>query len=309
MKKKCFCSAVMLLLTALPTSALLAQAPSTKAAADKATADKTRGTEATADSKKSSRGKADNRFDQMIASLSDRIELTPDQKSKIKSVMQRDDEQLTSTFARFGDAHAEMIQLEAEMVAAMDDILEPVQKQKVEEQRQQKQANSKGKQLGKSQIGNQKADANQAVRDSEKSPEKTADKTADKSANKTAVKKPDQAAKADSNHDGKTDDTETVVWTMVIVPVQEEYTVAELNDPQTMQCDRICQAYHGELVALHQQIRSMHDELVQLEARQIRQVESVLSTEQLAQLKANRQHPAQNKLSAARTDGKPRTTR
>ncbi len=149
-----------------------------------------------------------------------------------------------------------MVGLEAEMVAAMDDILEPQQQQKVEAKRQEKERTAASKTLANStnadkkakQTAQRKGDASTAnTQPSKEAAKESTGKKADSSKTADSSKSP----AADTNSDGKTDADETIVWTMVIVPVQDEYRVCEMSDAQTMQCDKVCQSYHKELVQLH----------------------------------------------------------
>ncbi len=151
-----------------------------------------------------------------------------------------------------------MVGLEAEMVAAMYDILEPQQQQKVEAKRQEKEQTAASRTLANSTNADKKAkqtadslqrneDASTAnTQPSKEAAKESTGKKADSSKTADSSKSP----AADTNSDGKTDADETIVWTMVIVPVQDEYRVCEMSDAQTMQCDKVCQSYHKELVQL-----------------------------------------------------------
>lgn len=79
---------------------------------------------------------------------------------------------------------------------------------------------------------------------------------------------------------------------MVIVPVQEQIEHVSLGSDEQRKCDAACLAYHKDLANAYQQIDQSHRKLVELEAARIRNVEMVLTPEQVTKLKANRQVPA-----------------
>lgn len=293
MKKLISCSALALLCGTLSTPFVMAQSTAAKPAAD--AQQKSNNT--------NDAGKSEKRFNATIAKLGKRIELTSEQKGKIKSVMSADQVDLTATWSKFSADHVKMISLQAEMVAAMDDILEPKQQEKVEAKRQQK---DKATVDTKSAIPNasDKKDKKTAETSSPNGKEATSTTQPNKESSTTSTSKTadnGETPTADSNRDGKTEADEILVWTMVIVPVQEEYSVCEMSDAQSMQCDKVCRSYHKELVQLHQEIRSLHEQLVRMEAKEITQIESVLTLEQLTQLRDARKQASPAKLSATST--------
>jgi len=293
MKRFISYSALALLCGALSTPLVMAQSTEAKPAADAQQNS----------SKTKDASKSDQRFDATIAKLGERIELTADQKGKIKSVMYADQVDMTSAWSRFADNHVKMISLEAEMVAAMDDILEPKQQEKVEAKRQQKDQAAADAKTVSPNASNDK-DKKTAETSSPNGKEPKSTKTPTKKSATTSTSKTAESGEtpaADSNRDGKTEADEVLVWTMVIVPVQEEYSLCEMSNAQTVQCDQVCQSYHKELVQLHQEIRNLHGQLVRMEAKEINQIEGILTSKQLAQLRDARKQATPSKLSATST--------
>ncbi len=289
MKKPITCSALALLCGTLSAPLVMAQAPAPKPAIE---------TQQSSNDVNDA-SKSEQRYDATIAKLGESIKLTSEQKGKIKSVMNTDQADISATWAKFASDHVRMISMEAEMVAAMDDILEPNQQQKVEAKRQENE-----------QAATAKSSANFSASTDKKS-QQTADSSRTKGDASNAKTQPnDEAAAngntvtnaktsaADTNRDGTADADETVVWTMVIVPAQEEYSECEMSDAQKIKCDEVCQSYHKELVQLHQEIRSLHEQLVRLEAKEINEIENTLTSEQVKQLRTARKQAVPAKLTA-----------
>lgn len=308
MKPLLSCSAIALLCGALSTPFAMAQ--STPATPAKPAAAATPATPAADtkqnDSNANDAGKSEQNIEATIVKLGERIELTAEQKTKIESVLSADRGTIAETWSKYANEQMKMIRLEAEMVAAMDDVLEPQQQEHVAAKREQKDqaaaAHKSAKPTTTDSQAKPTADSSQPKSNeatAKAQPDKQAPAVQTASANKSAEsgKKP----AADTNKDGKTDADEEVVWTMVIVPVREEYIETGMSDTQAVQCDEISQSYHKELVQVYQKVRGLHQQLVRFEAKEITQIESVLTPEQIKQLKEERKQASPAQASSTST--------
>lgn len=270
-----------------------------------------------------------NRFDRMINKLSQRVDLTSDQKGKIKSALYAQDSELKSAWNEFAEANMQMIQMQAELVAAMDDTLEPQQRKMMEDRRknrssqsesdsnsdsQQSSASSSSKEQATSPSqSSQKQNAqNQSSKNQDGNKDNDGSNKKDESQDAQQARNGDQQSQSEKSQSQKSqsqksagssnaDEHERVVWTMVVVPIQREYLVAKLSDDQNQKCDQLCQSYRKEMVKLQRKIDKLHHDLVTIEAQRIRQIESTLTAEQLEKLKENRKSPDSEQLSSTQT--------
>ncbi|MBC8117308.1 MAG: hypothetical protein H7062_23170, partial [Candidatus Saccharimonas sp.] len=76
-----------------------------------------------------------------------------------------------------------------------------------------------------------------------------------------------------------------------------------LTDEQEAAADKVQEKYHSQLRSLNRDIQGLHTRLVSLEADKLVEIEKVLTKEQLAQLRTNRQNaPATPKVAISRTE-------
>lgn len=76
-----------------------------------------------------------------------------------------------------------------------------------------------------------------------------------------------------------------------------------LTDEQEAAADKVQEKYHSQLRSLNRDIQGLHTRLVSLEADKLVEIEKVLTKEQLAQLRMNRQNaPAAPKVAISRTE-------
>ncbi len=243
-----------------------------------------------------------------IAQLSKRVDLTAEQKDQLRTQLSKDNQKTQQLWQQFADAHVQVIQLEAEMRAALEDAMEPEQKQQAQQNRQARaSADTNGEQsvpkassnrsTAKQSAANnsdKKSQANKVASITSDSKSKQASITPDsKSKQKGDKQKADEQSHAANKSDGR-QQTEEYVWTMVIVPAQVELEPLGLSNAQQQQCDQICRSYHQPLVKGWQKIDRLHDQLVAVEAQKILDAEEVLTADQLAKLKNYRQVAKQN---------------
>lgn len=112
MKRFIPCSALAVLCGTLSTP-LLAQSTTAKPAVAATSAN-----QATTDGQRN-----EQRSNATIAKLGERVELTSEQKTSIKSTLNEDRAAITEAWAKYSADQVKMVRLEAQMVAAMDDIL------------------------------------------------------------------------------------------------------------------------------------------------------------------------------------------
>ncbi len=76
-----------------------------------------------------------------------------------------------------------------------------------------------------------------------------------------------------------------------------------LTDEQEAAADKVQEKYHSQLRSMNRDIQGLHTRLVSLEADKLTEIEKVLTKEQLAQLRLNRQNaPAAAKVAISRTE-------
>ena len=76
-----------------------------------------------------------------------------------------------------------------------------------------------------------------------------------------------------------------------------------LTDEQEAAADKVQEKYHSQLRSMNRDIQGLHTRLVSLEADKLTEIEKVLTKEQLAQLRMNRQNaPAAPKVAISRTE-------
>ncbi len=231
------------------------------------------------------------RVDAQIAQLSKRVDLTSQQKDQLRTQLTEDSQKSQQLWQQFADAHVQVIQLEAEMRAALEDVMEPEQKQQVQNNRQTKAtADNIGDRSAPKASDNQPTTRHSATTSSDKKSQGSnlASATADsqskqKGDKKKADEKPHAANKSDDQQQ-----TEEYVWTMVIVPAQVELEPLGLSHEQQQQCDQVCRDYHRQLVKGWQKIDRLHDKLVAIEAQKLIDAGNVLTADQRQKLKNDR---------------------
>ncbi len=252
------------------------------------------------------------RIDSQIDRLSTKVDLTSDQKDQLRSQLAKSNQNTQKLWQQFANAHVQVIKLEAEMTAALEDVLAPEQKAKTQQNRQAK-ADSES---SRPQAGN-KSDNSSAAK-SAKSPVKdgsgstgsdnASTRSGDgksnmkKSRDPAKTSKPQRSAKNDDSENQN--ETEEYVWTMVIVPAQQELSPLGLSAEQEQQADRIFYSYHNKIVKGWQKIDQLHDQLVAKEAQSILDVESVLTKDQRQKLMDMRKKSTSDKKDGSKSKNK-----
>ncbi len=281
---------------------------------------------------------AKKKIDAQIDKLSQQVDLTSDQKEQLRTKLQKDNQETQKLWRQFADAHAQVIREEAEMLAAMQDVMEPEQKQRAQQNMQAKakaskannnsaahRAGSSGDQHG----ANATKDQHAANANANANKDQHASDQANKKKVKVAASASAKAGSDDSNaatqsstaaqsaqhagnnvsgtpnsadQSGDQRQTEEYVWTMVIVPAQLELEPLGLSAEQQQQCDEVCREYHRSLVQGWQKIDQLHDQLVAVEAQQILDVEKILTDAQRQKLmNARRDSSKKNQTSESKS--------
>ncbi|GAA4467899.1 hypothetical protein [Novipirellula rosea] len=224
--------------------------------------------------------------EQWIEQLSSKVDLTSDQKDKIREQLNANGQKVASTWSKFAEANAKAIALEATMYAAIEDGMSDQQKQQFRENRKNKQQTKKSqnkqdsgktakqKKNGQSDNSGRRSDNRQASASSDPS---NKEKSGSSGQNSTSDR---QANQDDSAY--------VYVTEMIIVPAQELASDVQMDAQQRQQCEQACQQFHSRLHQAYSDIQRYHDQLVQLEAEKMLAVEKVLNEEQLQKLKEER---------------------
>ncbi len=232
----------------------------------------------------------EKRVDAQIEKLSKQVDLSSDQREQLRTQLTKGNQKTQQLWQQFADAHVQVIRQEAEMRAALEDTMEPTQKQQAQQSRQAK-ASARSHQLALD-ASKKQSTAKQSVVDSSdkkskgnKSKSTTTDSQLNQSGDKEKTNEQSQAA----NNPDDQRQTEEYVWTMLIVPAQVELESLGLTAEQQQQCDQVCRNYHQQLVDGWQKINQLHDKLVATEAQKILDAENILTADQRAKLKNYRQ--------------------
>lgn len=235
------------------------------------------------------------RIDEHIAQLSKDVQLTDEQKEKIRTQMTGSAEKTRGLWQDYISTQMQVVGLEAHMIAAIEDTLEPEQKMKSKAKRD-KQVSSR-EASGHQSKDQDKSDDSKRASQSEK--DKSADSKnneSDKTKSESGAKSQSADAKGDrkngaSNKEDKQTQTEEVVWTMVIVPVQDSFVDLGMSDEQLSKCDAICRSYHRALAKEWDKLDALHDQLVAMEATQITDMEKILTSDQRNKLMSMKKGP------------------
>ena len=252
------------------------------------------------------------------------LDLTSSQKQSIKSTLQQHNEKLKKTWREFQEAHARSIELEASWLAAVRDTLSESDQQNFDRQRQasrgsdsaasNKNGSSQGQrenrprnQKGDAQSQDRSADSaaqqNEQERDNLSRAEQTRsddpqqlrnrDRQSPQSRRQAASnrKSAENGVSQSGDSEGQSGDTEGLVIIAVTSPVA--YTRgASQSTEQKQHCSEACRRYEQELAQVWQNVKQLHNELVQIEADRMSAVERELTEEQLQQLRERRQQPS-----------------
>ncbi len=249
------------------------------------------------------------RVDSQINRLSKKVDLTSDQKDQLRSQLAKSNQNTHKLWQQFAKAHVQVIRLEAEMTAALEDVLEPEQQMQTKKNRQAKASSDSHSKKAESKADSAKTSASTkkpvkngsstSNKDSSQAKSSATNKKSDKTkGNKLAAKNKDKKSATTKDSGDDQDETEEYVWTMVIVPVQEELNPLGLSVEQELQADQILSNYHNKIVKGWQKIDQLHDQLVAIEAQSVLDVEKVLTKDQRKKLMSTRKNSNAKKHSS-----------
>lgn len=220
------------------------------------------------------------RADRLIKWLDKEVDLSNEQKQQIREIAKENAEQMQSKWQDLQQAHAEAIELEAMMLASMQDQMSESQKQEFREGHQARQNQA-------SQSNNDLTDRTR--RDVLSDDPNRSDRQRDRDVQDR--QRGDQVRNEQSNSSQSQQDASPearYVWVVYIQPAREQMRSQDLSSQQKQKCEEACKEFHQELTNSWKKINRLHQQLVNMEAKKIREVEKVLNDDQLAKLKNSR---------------------
>lgn len=193
------------------------------------------------------------------------LKLTDKQKQQAKEIANRYEQSIESAWAQFKHKYREAIRTEALFISAVEDNLQPEQLKRMRDERR-KMAHHQ--------------------HDAAKNPDahESADKAvkADKAADDKAAADAKNADKATAGREEKRGDSTRPVVEVV------DTDFLELSEEQESAAEEINDSYHPRLRHLAREIERLHVQLIALEADELAELESVLTPEQMTELKEGR---------------------
>lgn len=220
------------------------------------------------------------RADKLIKWLDKEVDLSNDQKQQIKEIAEKNEEQMQTKWQSLQQAQAQAIELEAMMLASMQDQMTESQKEEFREGHQARQNQAK---QSKDNRGDQNRN-NTASNDRDRSDRARNRDSQDRGRNDQA-----RTDRSNSNRSQRDSSPEgQYVWAVIIQPARDQMRSQDLSSSQRQMCEQACTKFHQELTDSWKKINQLHEELVRMEAKKLRQVEKVLNDDQLAKLKNSR---------------------
>lgn len=229
------------------------------------------------------------------------LDLTSEQKTKIRKAMLEHQKQFRETWKKFHAAHARAINLEATWYAAVRDTLSEDDQKSFDKQRmndRKKMSVEKGLTSSEKQKKAETRRKQGTAKRTEKAANRQDTKAKQKqTSQKVTARKPVQSGK--QRQKGKSDEN---VEGFVIITMTSP--VVYLDDvrqsaSQKHQCSEVCRKYERELSTAWKQIHRLHKELVKIEAQKLEAIENQLTEEQLTQLRKNREKPSKSQETAS----------
>ena len=219
----------------------------------------------------------------LIKWLDDEVDLDSDQKQEIRKIAQSNSNKMQSKWQSLQQAQAQAIELEAMMLASMQDQMSESQKQEFREGQQSRR--EQAAQPNRDQNNRNRADRDRS--DQNRNDRNRGDRDNSRDNNRSDR---DQANTGQSQRDNSPEGQ--YVWAVIIEPARSQMRSQDLSRQQKQKCEEACQQFHQELTNCWKKINRLHQQLVTMEAKQLRQVEKVLTDDQLAKLKNARDEKA-----------------
>lgn len=212
------------------------------------------------------------------------LNLTEDQKNKLKSVCHECDSERESAWRQFGQKYRETIQIEASMLAAIEENLTEHQKKLINNQRD------------RSVRGHWGHDRKGSGHDRKSSDNNDQDKTSksndqDKNGATATSSKDSQNSSDKPQNDQHQNKPGAVPGTGAGPDVIEEITVigVTLSPEQENAAEGIRNSYFHRLRRLNAELSHLHSRLVALETNRLLKIEDILTKEQRTQLRRDHQ--------------------
>jgi hypothetical protein len=220
------------------------------------------------------------------------IDLSQDQKDKIRMAISKSQTQLEQLRKEFDSMHLQAVELEATMVAAIEDGLSDMQRERLRQQRRKTQI--EGTNTGASNNGNS-TDRDKANGKSGANATTQRQTTGNKPA--TSNRQPagrNATSRPAKGENAAGDDEEVLIIGVALSPEQQS------------QADDVSNAYDQELQTIWRQLQEIHMQMVAVEADKMTTIEQKLSEDQLKQLRASRQKKSKSSIQAEKPEDKSR---
>lgn len=222
------------------------------------------------------------------------LDLTSEQKQKIRQTNQEISQKIQETWRKFHQAHMQAVTLEATWHAAVRDTLSEEDQKKFDEQRKQQQAReSREARAQAGQRESNRAEIRRNRRENRRNREAD-DSTQPDQDRRTAAQDADESQRRSGFRPGdQSQDEQGLVVIMLTSPTA--YTSGTQQTPEQKQkCSEACQEYAKELTTAWKKVHEFHHELVKLEAQRLSEIEAHLNEDQLKELKKSRESASQN---------------
>jgi|GEM_PF-2418854 len=236
------------------------------------------------------------------------LNLKEEQKQQIKQICSKHDQELTQLQQQFLKLHNKAVMLEAAWATALESQMDDTQKQKFRQSREKAHQDQK-RESGRSEVyfrgepaeetgGTQQQGSQPEARQQGEQPrsgQPIQQRNLQNNQQRDQVQRGAQPGVQDrlrqqqgSQQTARTGQESGRILIIAITSPRQYYTAAGLSDEQERKCEQMCEAFHEELGSVWRQLRTVHQEMVAIEAEKMAEVEKVLTEEQLQQLK--RQH-------------------
>jgi len=209
-----------------------------------------------------------------MPSCLEKLKLTDEQHTKIRDIVAKYDADIESVWTKFKGRYRDTIRTEVMLITAIEDNLSPEQQAQVRMQRRKLAHEGK--------MAHNRGDAGQAQSGQRGETKAISDQKSDNPG------RSDNPQRVGDQREGRP------------APTTEAISLGniELNEEQEQIAQELHDKYFGRLRSLSREIDSLHTRLVSLEADELAEIETVLTKEQLTQLREGRKEcPAPSRVS------------
>jgi len=195
------------------------------------------------------------------------LNLTSEQKDKIKAICSECEQDRENAWHRFNASYREAIEIEASMMAAIEENLTEAQRKHIRNQRER--------------IA-RRHNRHERRHESARNESDKSDKT-DTTRNETAKSDTNKSEKSDTNKNDSNNQNDVVVEEITIVGVN-------LSPDQESTAEELRGSYSRRLHKLNRRISELHAQLVSMEVERLLKIEDILTKEQRQQLRKEHQN-------------------